>query len=176
MKINLNKRRLLLALLVPIFIQAQRSPVTKEQINSVLNQWHKAASDANFKAYFKLMDQQSIFIGTDPEELWNKQEFMDFAKPYFDRGKAWSFSSVERNIYMDKNQKYAWFDELLSTQMELCRGSGILMLTDQGWKIRHYVLSIAVPNEDVDQLVALKKEHDQSLIDALRKKHTLFFL
>lgn len=170
MKINLNKRRLLLALLVPIFIQAQRSPVAKEQINSVLNQWHKAASDANFNAYFKLMDQQSIFIGTDPEELWNKQEFMDFAKPYFDRGKAWSFSSVERNIYMDKNQKYAWFDELLSTQMELCRGSGILMLTDQGWKIRHYVLSIAVPNEDVDQLVALKKEHDQSLIDALRKK------
>lgn len=170
MKINLNKRRLLLALLVPIFIQAQESQDVKEQINSVLNQWHKAASDANFNAYFKLMDQQSIFIGTDPEELWNKQEFMDFAKPYFDRGKAWSFSSVERNIYMDKNQKYAWFDELLSTQMELCRGSGILMLTDQGWKIRHYVLSIAVPNEDVDQLVALKKEHDQSLIDALRKK------
>ena len=170
MKINLNKSRLLLVLLVPIFIQAQQSPVVKEQITSVLDQWHKAASDANFDAYFKLMDQQSIFIGTDPEELWNKQEFMDFAKPYFDRGKAWSFSSVERNIYMDKNQKYAWFDELLSTQMELCRGSGILMLTDQGWKIRHYVLSIAVPNEDVDQLVALKKEHDQSLIDALRKK------
>ena len=170
MKINLNKSRLLLVLLVPIFIQAQQSPVVKEQITSVLDQWHKAGSDANFDAYFKLMDQQSIFIGTDPEELWNKQEFMDFAKPYFDRGKAWSFTSVERNIYMDQNQKYAWFDELLSTQMELCRGSGILMLTDQGWKIRHYVLSIAVPNEDVDQLVALKKEHDQSLIDALRKK------
>lgn len=170
MKINLNKSRLLLVLLVPIFIQAQQSPVVKEQITSVLDQWHKAASDANFDAYFKLMDQQSIFIGTDPEELWNKQEFMDFAKPYFDRGKAWSFTSVERNIYMDQNQKYAWFDELLSTQMELCRGSGILMLTDQGWKIRHYVLSIAVPNEDVDQLVALKKDHDQSLIEALRNK------
>lgn len=170
MKINLNKSRLLLVLLVPIFIQAQQSLVVKEQITSILDQWHKAASDANFDAYFKLMDQQSIFIGTDPEELWNKQEFMDFAKPYFDRGKAWSFTSVERNIYMDQNQKYAWFDELLSTQMELCRGSGILMLTDQGWKIRHYVLSIAVPNEDVDQLVALKKEHDQSLIEALRNK------
>ena len=170
MKINLNKSRLLLVLLVPIFIQAQQSPFVKEQITSVLDQWHKAASDANFDAYFKLMAQQSIFIGTDPEELWNKQEFMDFAKPYFDRGKAWSFTSVERNIYMDQNQKYAWFDELLSTQMELCRGSGILMLTDQGWKIRHYVLSIAVPNEDVDQLVALKKQHDQSLIDALRKE------
>lgn len=170
MKINLNKSPLLLVLLVPIFIQAQQSLVVKEQITSILDQWHKAASDANFDAYFKLMDQQSIFIGTDPEELWNKQEFMDFAKPYFDRGKAWSFTSVERNIYMDQNQKYAWFDELLSTQMELCRGSGILMLTDQGWKIRHYVLSIAVPNEDVDQLVAIKKEHDQSLIEALRNK------
>ncbi|MAJ31812.1 MAG: hypothetical protein CMC18_04045 [Flavobacteriaceae bacterium] len=170
MKINLKKSRLLLVFLVPIFIQAQQGPAVKEQITSVLDQWHKAASDANFDAYFKLMDQQSIFIGTDPEELWNKKEFMDFAKPYFDRGKAWSFTSVERNIYIDNNEKYAWFDELLNTQMELCRGSGILMYTDEGWKIRHYVLSIAVPNEDVDQLVALKKKHDQSLIDALRKK------
>jgi hypothetical protein len=156
--------------LLPIFVQAQQSLDAKEQITSVLDQWHKAAADASFDTYFSLMDQQSIFIGTDAEELWNKQEFMDFAKPYFDRGKAWSFTAVERNIYMDENQKYAWFDELLSTQMELCRGSGILMLTDQGWKIRHYVLSIAVPNEDVDQLVALKKEHDQSLIEALRNK------
>jgi hypothetical protein len=170
MKTSLTIKSLLFFVLVPIFVQAQQSLSAKEQITSVLDQWHKAAADASFDTYFSLMDQQSIFIGTDAEELWNKQEFMDFAKPYFDRGKAWSFTSVERNIYMDENQKYAWFDELLSTQMELCRGSGILMLTDQGWKIRHYVLSIAVPNEDVDQLVALKKEHDQSLIEALRNK------
>lgn len=170
MKTSPNIKRLLFFILLPIFVQAQQSLGVKEQITSVLDQWHKAAADASFDTYFSLMDQQSIFIGTDAEELWNKQEFMDFAKPYFDRGKAWSFTSVERNIYMDENQKYAWFDELLSTQMELCRGSGILMLTDQGWKIRHYVLSIAVPNEDVDQLVALKKEHDQSLIEALRNK------
>ena len=170
MKTSPNIKRLLFFILLPIFVQAQQSLGAKEQITSVLDQWHKAAADASFDTYFSLMDQQSIFIGTDAEELWNKQEFMDFAKPYFDRGKAWSFTSVERNIYMDENQKYAWFDELLSTHMELCRGSGILMLTDQGWKIRHYVLSIAVPNEDVDQLVALKKEHDQSLIEALRNK------
>ena len=170
MKTSSNIKRLLFFIWLPMFVQAQQSIGAKEQITSVLDQWHKAAADASFDTYFSLMDQQSIFIGTDAEELWNKQEFMDFAKPYFDRGKAWSFTSVERNIYMDENQKYAWFDELLSTQMELCRGSGILMLTDQGWKIRHYVLSIAVPNEDVDQLVALKKEHDQSLIEALRNK------
>ncbi len=170
MKTSPNIKRLLFFVLLPFFVQAQQSLSAKEQITSVLDQWHKAAADASFDTYFSLMDQQSIFIGTDAEELWNKQEFMDFAKPYFDRGKAWSFNAVERNIYMDENQKYAWFDELLSTQMELCRGSGILMLTDQGWKIRHYVLSIAVPNEDVDQLVALKKEHDQSLIEALRNK------
>ena len=170
MKTSPNIKRLLFFILLPIFVQAQQSLGAKEQITSVLDQWHKAAADASFDTYFSLMDQQSIFIGTDAEELWNKQEFMDFAKPYFDRGKAWSFTAVERNIYMDENQKYAWFDELLSTQMELCRGSGILMLTDQGWKIRHYVLSIAVPNEDVEQLVALKKEHDQSLIEALRNK------
>ncbi|MGB2554499.1 MAG: nuclear transport factor 2 family protein, partial [Flavobacteriaceae bacterium] len=88
MKTSPNIKRLFFFILLPIFVQAQQSLDAKEQITSVLDQWHKAAADASFDTYFSLMDQQSIFIGTDAEELWNKQEFMDFAKPYFDRGKA----------------------------------------------------------------------------------------
>jgi hypothetical protein len=38
-------------------------------------------------------------------------------------GKAWNFTVLERHIYFDQSKK-AWFDELLNTQMKICRGSG----------------------------------------------------
>jgi hypothetical protein len=46
-------------------------------------------------------------------------QFQAFAKPFFDRGKAWSFKAIERHIYVDKSGKMAWFDELLSTQINV---------------------------------------------------------
>ncbi|MBT8294049.1 MAG: nuclear transport factor 2 family protein, partial [Eudoraea sp.] len=55
---------------------------------------------------------------------------------------------------------FAWFDELLDTRMEICRGSGVLSKENGKWRIKHYVLSITIPNEDVDQVSALKKEKD----------------
>jgi hypothetical protein len=37
----------------------------------------------------------------------------------------------------------------LSTQMKICRGSGVLVKIGNDWKIKHYVLSMTVPNENV---------------------------
>ncbi len=94
----------------------------KSAVNKALDQWHLAASKADFKTYFDLMDEHSIFIGTDATERWNKPQFMEYAKPHFDKGKAWSFTSLERNVTFSSDGKTAWIDELLSTQMKLCRG------------------------------------------------------
>jgi len=107
----------------------------KEAVKSVLDAWHKAAADADFDRYFGLMTQDGVFLGTDATENWQNQEFKDFSKPYFDKGKAWSFKAVERNIYINNQQDFAWFDELLNTQMKLCRGSGVLKKVNGNWKI-----------------------------------------
>jgi ketosteroid isomerase-like protein len=142
--------------------------VSKEEINKVLEDWHAAAAQANFEEYFGLMSGDGIFIGTDATENWQNKEFREFAKPYFDKGKAWSFTSLERNIYVSENGKTAWFDELLNTQMGICRGSGLLEKTQNAWKIKHYVLSIAIPNENVDEITQIKKEFDSTLISKLQ--------
>jgi len=162
-----NKYILILATLFFTVAQAQE----KDNIANVLDAWHKAAAEANFDAYFSLMTHDGVFLGTDATENWQNQEFKDFSKPYFDRGKAWSFTAVERNIYLGKDGKFAWFDELLDTQMELCRGSGVLKKTNGEWKIAHYVLSIAVPNENVGDLIKLKKQKDSLLLIDLKKKY-----
>lgn len=140
----------------------------KNDLNALLDQWHKDAADANFEGYFGAMAEESIFVGTDATENWDKKAFQAYSKPYFDRGRAWSFTAVERNIYLQRGGKIAWFDELLSTQMGLCRGSGVLEKSKGEWKIRHYVLSLDVPNENVSALVALKKQRDSIYLSKKR--------
>lgn len=143
----------------------------KDAVHKVLDAWHKAAANADFDAYFNLMTKDGIFLGTDATENWQNQEFRDFSKPYFDKGKAWSFTAVERNIYLNKENNLAWFDELLDTQMKLCRGSGVLKKINGKWKIAHYVLSIAVPNDNVAALIALKKDSDSLLTKKLKAQY-----
>ena len=93
---------------------------------------------------------------------------MAFAKPYFDKGRAWSFTALERNIYFSKDGKTAWFDELLNTQMKICRGSGTLEKSNNEWKIKHYVLSMTIPNENVDEVIKIKAPIEDALIDKLK--------
>ena len=138
-------------------------------VAQTIDNWHLAAAQANFDNYFNLMTSDAVFIGTDATENWQIEEFKAFSKPYFDRGKAWSFTSLERNIYNHNGVVY--FDELLDTQMGICRGSGILKREDGNYKIAHYVLSIAVPNENVSSLTELKKQWDADYVEELKTKN-----
>ena len=165
MKANILLLGLLLASMT---IGAQNTEERK--IDEVLDGWHLAAANADFEAYFDKMTEDGVFLGTDAMENWQNDEFRTFSKPYFDKGKAWSFTAVQRNIYVDESGTFAWFDELLDTQMKICRGSGVLKKVNGQWKIAHYVLSIAVPNEYVDELVQIKKEKDDQLLLELKKK------
>jgi ketosteroid isomerase-like protein len=158
---------ILTVLFLSVTLYAQQDK-EKESISTVLDAWHQAAADANFEAYFSRMTDDGVFIGTDAMENWQNSEFKKFSKPYFDKGKAWSFTALQRNIYLNEAMDMAWFDELLDTQMKLCRGSGVLRKTDKGWKIAHYVLSIAVPNENVDAVVSLKKAKDSVITQELK--------
>ena len=148
----------------------QQIESNKSKINATLDSWHKAAANAQFDNYFSLMTSDGVFIGTDAAENWKNAGFRVFSKPYFDKGKAWSFSSIQRNIYMNKNQDIAWFDELLDTQMKICRGSGVLLKVENKWKITHYVLSMTVPNELTKELIKLKEKLESEEILKLRAK------
>jgi len=148
----------------------QKQAFENQNITTILDNWHKAAAEANFENYFDAMANESIFIGTDAKENWDKTAFMAFAKPYFDKGKAWNFKALERHIYFSKDKKMVWFDELLSTQMKICRGSGVLVQEGGKWKIKHYVLSMTVPNENVDEVVKIKTPIEDSLMEEIKKQ------
>jgi len=153
-----------------LFVQVVYGQSNKDAVNQVLDKWHAAAGNTDFTEYFDLMDESSVFIGTDATERWDKEEFMEYAKPYFDKGKAWDFTSLERNVEFSEDGKTAWIDELLDTQMKICRGSGVLVNKNGKWLIKHYVLSMTIPNELVDEIVPLKADIEDKIIEGLKLK------
>lgn len=142
--------------------------VQKKNINKLLDDFNTFAANADYKNYFDCFAEESTFIGTDATEVWNKKEFMEWARPFFDKGKAWNFKSLERNIYFSKDGNYAWFDEILDTQMKICRGSGVLEKISGKWKVKQYVLSVTVPNEVVDEVTKIKTPIEDALIQKLK--------
>ncbi len=136
----------------------------KKKINLMLDSFNMAAANADFQTYFSFYTDSAIFTGTDATERWDKKQFMDYAKPYFDNGKAWNFTSIERHIYFNKTAETAWFDELLNTQMKICRGSGVLVKQGNTWKLQQYILTAAVPNSIMNEVVKMKTKEEDSLI------------
>lgn len=155
MKTNLLTTILLFLIISTSFSQNQN----KEEINLLLDNWHLAASNADQQAYFDAIADDGVYIGTDATEIWTKQEFFEWSKQYFEKGKAWSFKANIRNIYFTEDSGFAWFDELLEFSAGVFRGSGVLYKTADGWKIKHYVLSLPVPNEKFNDVMdAMKTE------------------
>ena len=142
----------------------------REHIENVLDDWHLAAAEADFERYFSGMTTNAIFIGTDASENWKYEAFREFSKPYFEQGKAWSFEAVERNIYLNENETVAWFDELLDTWMGICRGSGVLLRQNDNWHIAHYVLSATIPNDDMAEVIQVKKVRDSLQLIELKRR------
>ena len=130
---------------------------TTEHLGALIDTWHAAAGAADAETYFGLLADDAIYIGTEAGERWTKPAFVEFGKPYFDRGSAWDFTSTTRHIYISDDGQIAWFEELLDTWMGVCAGSGVLQKTADGWKFKHYHLSVTVPNDLINEFIDLVK-------------------
>ena len=117
---------------------------------AVVDRMHQAASRADGPEYFAQFAPDARFIGTDSSEHWSLADFRAYAEPYFARGQGWTYTPRERSLTIAPIdcRCIAWFDETLdNASYGQVRGSGVLRLTDEGWKIEQYVLSFAVPND-----------------------------
>jgi ketosteroid isomerase-like protein len=145
--------------LLPLFLLNYKSFSQNNviEINQFIDNWHLAAANADAKVFFGSMDQDCIYIGTDATERWTKTEFVTFAQPYFNKGKAWNFKPYNRDLHVTNEGDYVWFSELLETWMGVCRGSGIIKRAPDGWKIKQYHLSVTVPNSIIQDFITLVK-------------------
>lgn len=136
---------------------AGKQPDTKA-LDDLLDQWHRSAAAADLEAYFAPTTDQFIFLGTDPEERWDKAAFKAFCQPYFEQGKGWDFRPHDRHWIFSEDGKTAWFDEKLDTWMEECRGSGVMVRKGKEWKLAYYNLTVVIENDKIKSFIELRKQ------------------
>jgi ketosteroid isomerase-like protein len=125
-------------------------------VGTLLDDWHQAAAKADEARYFRHMAPGAVFLGTDAKERWTLDEFRAYAHPHFASGKGWTFVPRVRHVSLSNDYSTAWFDEILdSAPYGTCRGTGVLRKFNGTWRIEQYALTIPVPNDLADQLVAL---------------------
>ena len=138
-----------------LFLAASATQSNVAGIDHVLDDWHKAAADADETRYFGYAAPEFVFLGTDAGERWDLVSFHAFAHPYFAKGKAWTFVPRDRHVILSPRGDVAWFDEKLdSASYGECRGSGVLRKIGGSWKIAHYNLTIPIPNDLAKEFVA----------------------
>ncbi len=138
--------------IVLLTLLAAQTPA--ESVANVLDDWHQAASVADEPRYFGHFAPNGVFMGTDATERWTAAEFRVWAKPHFDKKKAWSFKAHDRHVDFSAGGKTAWFDEALETpNLGPARGSGVLVRIGKEWKIAQYNLSIPIPNALANEFV-----------------------
>ncbi|MFN3917831.1 MAG: nuclear transport factor 2 family protein [Flavobacteriales bacterium] len=154
-----------LFLLFPLFLliscvvneATESNHFDENEVDSLMNKWHHSATVADSSFFFDFMSENAIYLGTAPKERWTKKQFADFAMPYFRKGKAWDFKTNWRNWYYSQDGQTIWFEESLSTWMEECRGSGVLIRQGSDWKLVHYNLTVLIENEKIKEFIELRK-------------------
>jgi|AntRauTorckE6833_2_1112554.scaffolds.fasta_scaffold00499_7 hypothetical protein len=134
-------------------------------VNELIDDWHQAAWNADSEKYFGQMADDCIFIGTDPAEVWTKQEFYEWSRHYFENERVWKFKGKNRHVYFNQDKTIAWFDEEVHSSAGIWRGSGVLSRESGNWKFRQYVLSMTVPNDLMDKVI----EDIQHYNDTIKK-------
>jgi ketosteroid isomerase-like protein len=129
------------------------------RVHAVLDDFHAAASAADEERYFVCMAPDVVYLGTDAGERWVGEEFRAFVHPYFSQGKGWTYLPSDRSVSISEDGRTAWFDERLHNKTYgECRGTGVLQLSDDEWKIEQYNLMIPIPNELAREVVANIRE------------------
>jgi hypothetical protein len=146
--------RLLALLLLLVIIPARAQE--PQAVSAVLDDFHAAAAKADGTRYFGHFAEGAIFLGTDISERWTVEEFKAYAMPHFQRGQGWTYKATSRHIYLARDQRTAWFDEVLfNEKYGDTRGSGVLVKVGDSWKLSQYHLTLPVPNDLMPQVVKM---------------------
>lgn len=135
-------------LIAAMMLALPQAPAPRAQVAEALDRLHLAAHQANASAYFGCYTEDATFLGTDANERWSLDQFRSYAEPIFESGRGWTYLCTERHIQLSRDANVAWFDERLQNEKYgEVRGSGVLELVGEQWKIAQYNLAFPVPND-----------------------------
>jgi hypothetical protein len=127
-------------------------------VAEVLDALHECAARADFEGYFALYHERAVFLGTDRDEYWPLAQLKAYARPHFEAGTGWTYRPTERFIHVADDT--AWFEERLQhASYGETRGTGVLLRTEEGWRVVQYNLTLPIPNELFKDVAAEISDH-----------------
>ena len=137
-----------LTLLLLTILTSNTHAAEDTAIHKLLDGFHLAAANSDYDDYFSRFSEDGVFLGTDAAERWSLEEFKQYAKPAFAEGRGWTYKVMERNIVVGEANNTAWFDEVLfNERLGRCRGTGVIIKSQNKWKVAYYSLTLLIPNE-----------------------------
>lgn len=128
--------------------------------SSLIDAFHRAASQADEAGYFALFAKDGVFLGTAAEERWSRDAFRAYVHPYFSQGKGWTYVPQARHLTLSPAGDVAWFDEVLTHEKYgVLRGSGVLIREADAWKVAQYNLTFTIPNPVAGEVVRIVRAH-----------------
>ncbi len=151
------------AVAAPRVEQAPDWTALRAEVHVFMDGWHEAAANADADAYLGAMRIDSVFLGTDPGERWDKASFAAYVDPYFSVGRGWKYEPSQRHIDFSSDGQIAWFDERLEhSGYGILRGTGVLRRGPGGWRIAHYSMTFAIPNDSSTGVVQLIRQQQEA--------------
>lgn len=92
-------------------------------------------------------------MGTDPTEVWSIDQFKEYARPVFAKGKGWTYvpDKTTRTVRpLDTGAgsgSFAFHERLTHAKYGTLHGSGVVVTHEGKLKVDMYVLSFAIPND-----------------------------
>jgi len=158
----MNKHMGIILAAVLTWPAAPAAAAEEEAVSAVLNALHQRASAADFDGYFALYHPRAVFLGTDRDEYWPLPEFKRYTRARFADGEGWTYRPVERFVHVAGDS--AWFEERLQhDRYGQTRGTGVLLKTDDGWRIVQYNLTLPIPNALFPDMARAISEHYEAL-------------
>lgn len=124
-----------------------------EAVTSTMNTYHHALLDKNAPELLNTLAEDGIFLGTDPNEHFTKQQLADYLKgPFADTTQLTPYTVV-REVRPAEDQHSALVIEQyvfreISPVIPV-RAIGHLVLQDGQWLIDFYSLSLVPRNKDL---------------------------
>lgn len=70
-----------------------------QAVHRLIDAWHAAAAAVDADAYLGALSADAVFMGTDPEERWDKPAFTQYVRHYFDDEKrGWTYVPSRRQV------------------------------------------------------------------------------
>lgn len=151
-----------LLLVVLLIIGCQTKPViepvdlaaVENVLNSQLDNLHTVMKAKDIEGYKAFLTDDGFFCGTDPEEIWGKEEVVKLiAETFANDSIVYNYSIDRREILVDADGKSAtsleqFFVNWMSPTISL-RFTSHFVKTGETWKIDFFSWSFVPKNEDM---------------------------